>query len=87
MAESGVPGMDLNGWFAAFVPIATPKPVVQQINDIFRQMLTTDETIKFLNQFGGDPWITTPDEGQAFLLKDIKNWGEYVKIAKIEPRG
>ena len=87
MAESGVPGMDLNGWFAAFVPIATPKPIVQKINDVFKQTLTTDETIKFLNQFGGDPWITTPDEGQAFLLNDIKNWGEYVKIAKIEPRG
>ena len=87
MAESGVPGMDLNGWFAAFVPSATPKPVVQQINDTFKQILTTDETIKFLNQFGGDPWITTPEEGQAFLLNDIKNWGEYVKIAKIEPRG
>jgi tripartite-type tricarboxylate transporter receptor subunit TctC len=87
MAESGVPGMDLNGWFAAFVPIATPKSTVQQINDIFKQTLTTDETIKFLNQFGGDPWISTPEEGQAFLLNDIKNWGEYVKIAKIEPRG
>jgi len=87
MAESGVPGMDLNGWFAAFVPMATPKPVVQKINNVFKQILTTDETIKFLNQFGGDPWITTPEEGQAFLLKDIQNWGEYVKIAKIEPRG
>jgi tripartite-type tricarboxylate transporter receptor subunit TctC len=87
MDESGVKGMDLNGWFAAFVPIATPKPVVQQINDIFRQMLTSDETVKFLNQFGGDPWITTVDEGQAYLLQDIKNWGEYIRVAKIEPRG
>lgn len=87
MAESGAPGMDLNGWFAAFVPIATPMPVVQKINDAFKQTLTAEETIKFLNQFGGDPWITTPEEGQAFLLKDIQNWGEYVKIAKIEPRG
>lgn len=87
MAESGVPGMDLNGWFAAFVPIATPKPIVQQINEFFKQTLTTEETTKFLNQFGGDPWITTPEEGQAILLNDIKNWGEYVKIAKIEPRG
>ncbi len=86
MDESGVKGMDLNGWFAAFVPIATPRPIVQQINDIFKQMLTTDETIKFLNQFGGDPWITTVDEGQAYLLQDI-NWGDYIRIAKIEPRG
>jgi tripartite-type tricarboxylate transporter receptor subunit TctC len=87
MDESGVKGMDLNGWFAAFVPIATPRPIVQKINDIFKEMLTTDETVKFLNQFGGDPWITTVDEGQAYLLQDIKNWGEYIRMAKIEPRG
>ncbi len=87
MDESGVKGMDLNGWFAAFVPIATPKPIVQRLNDIFKEMLTSDETVKFLNQFGGDPWITTVDEGQAYLLQDIQNWGEYIRIAKIEPRG
>lgn len=87
MDEQGVKGMDLNGWFAAFVPAGTPKPVAQKINDWFKQMLATEETVKFLNQFGGDPWITTPEEGQAYLLQDIKNWGEYVKIAKIEQRG
>ena len=35
----------------------------------------------------GDPWIITPDEGQARLLQDVKNWAEYVRIAKIEPQG
>ena len=27
------------------------------------------------------------DEAQAYFLKDIARWGEYVKIAKIEPQG
>jgi len=30
---------------------------------------------------------TTPDEGQARLLQDIKDWGEYVRTAQIEPQG
>ena len=87
MAESGVTGMDLNGWFAAFVPTGTPASVIQRINTIFRDLLVTRETTEFLNQFGGDPWITTPEEGQAYLLQDIKNWGEYVKLAKIPQQG
>lgn len=87
MDESGVKGMDLNGWFAAFVSTPTPKPIVNRINEIFREILSTEETVKFLNQFGGDPWISSPEEGQAYLLQDIKNWGEYIRIAKIEPRG
>lgn len=87
MAESGVTGMDLNGWFAAFVKAGTATPVKAQINAWFGEILKTPETVKFLNQFGGDPWITTPEAGQAYLLNDIKRWGEYIKTAKIPQRG
>src|SRR6185503_16974621 len=34
MTESGVP-MDLLGWFAAMVPMGTPRPVVEQLNTWF----------------------------------------------------
>jgi tripartite-type tricarboxylate transporter receptor subunit TctC len=86
MTESGVP-MDLTGWWAAHVPIATPRPIVDQINKWFNQILATQETKEFLNKFGGDPFISTPDEGQKLFIQEDKNWGEYVRIAKIEPQG
>lgn len=86
MSESGIP-MDLMGWFAAMVPAATPRPVIEQINAWFRQVIATDEARVFFNKLGGDPWVATPDEAQARLLKDVKDWGDYAKIAKIEPQG
>jgi len=86
MAESGVPGINLFGWFAAMVPAATPKPVVDQLNTWFNEIEATPETAKFLASFGGDPWITTPAEGQAQLVKDQKAWEGYMKAAKIEPQ-
>ena len=86
MTESGVP-MELTGWWAAMVPTGTPKPIVTKINQWFTQIVKTDETKKFLNDMGGDPFIISPEEGQAFFLKTIKDWGEYVRIAKIEPKG
>ena len=86
MAEQGVK-MDLNGWFAAFVPSATPRPTVDQLNKWINQILATDETRKFLAQFASDPFPGTPDEGQALLIKDIGAWGEYVRIAKIPQQG
>ena len=86
MTESGIP-MDLTGWFAAMVPIATPRPVIDQINAWFRQIVATDEAKIFFNKLGGDPWIASPDEAQARLLKDVKDWGEYVRLAKIVPQG
>jgi tripartite-type tricarboxylate transporter receptor subunit TctC len=86
MAESGVP-MDLTGWWAAMVPTGTPKPVIDQIHKWFGEIVSTEETKKFLNSFGGDPNIMTPDEAQAQFLKEIRNWGDYVKMAKIQPQG
>jgi tripartite-type tricarboxylate transporter receptor subunit TctC len=86
MTEQGVP-MSLTGWFSAMVPSATPRPIVDQINKMFNQVTVTDDARKFLNNVASDPWITTPDEAQSFLLKEIKDWGDYVRLAKIEPQG
>jgi tripartite-type tricarboxylate transporter receptor subunit TctC len=86
MAESGIP-MELTNWFAAMVPAATPKPVVDQIHRWFVQMVSTDETKAFLNKFGGDPFITTPEQAHELFMTAIREWGDYVRIAKIEPLG
>ena len=87
MAESGVPGMDLTSWWCVHVPIATPRPIVDQLNKWMVDIVGTEETKKFLKQFGGDPFILTPDEAQALFIKDEKAWAEYVKIAGIRPQG
>ncbi len=85
MTESGVP-MDLTGWWAAMLPAGTPRPVIDQVNEWFTAIVKTDETKKFLNSFGGDPFINTPDAAQALFLKAIKDWGDYVKLARITPQ-
>ena len=85
MAEMGVK-MDLTGWWAAMVPTGTPKPVVEQINKWFVQIVSTPETKKFLNSFGGDPYIASADEAQKRFLQTIQDWGEYIRIAKITPQ-
>ena len=70
--------MDLTGWWAAMA-LRHPRPVIDQVNEWFTAMVKTEETKKFLNSFGGDPFITTPDAAQALFLKAIKSWGDYVK--------
>jgi tripartite-type tricarboxylate transporter receptor subunit TctC len=86
MAEQGVP-MDLTGWWAAMVPQGTPKPIVDQINKWFVEVVGSAETKAFLNRFGGDPLIETPEVAQARLLKDVESWKRYIEVAKIQPQG
>jgi tripartite-type tricarboxylate transporter receptor subunit TctC len=85
MAESGVP-MDLTLWWAVMLPAGTPQPVMDQINKWFVQIVSSDETKKFLNSFGGDPHIISMEQAQANFLRDIGVWREYIKIAKIQPQ-
>jgi tripartite-type tricarboxylate transporter receptor subunit TctC len=86
MTEAGV-AMDLTGWWAAMVPAGTPRPVIGKIHQWFVQMVSSEETKKFLNRFGGDPYINTPERAQEMFETAIKEWGEYVRMAKIEPSG
>ena len=78
--------MELLTWFAAMVPSATPRPMVDKLNGWFNEVLATEETRKFLNSFGGDPFIATPEEGQALFRQGVKDWEGYVRAANIEPQ-
>src|SRR5262245_61205435 len=85
MTESGIP-MDLNLWWGVMVPAATPKPIVDKVNQWFSQIVNTPETKKFLNDSGADPMIRTPEQAQQMFETAIKEWGEFVRMAKIEPQ-
>jgi tripartite-type tricarboxylate transporter receptor subunit TctC len=82
MTESGVP-MNLDLWWGVMVPAATPDPIVNKINQWFKEIVSTPETKKFLNDAGADPMIRSPDEAQKMFEIAIKEWGEYVRLAKI----
>jgi tripartite-type tricarboxylate transporter receptor subunit TctC len=82
MKESGVP-MDLNIWWGVMTTAGTPRPVIDKINAWFKEILSTEETKKFLALSGADPMIRTPDQAQEMFLTAIKEWGDYVRLAKI----
>lgn len=84
MTELGYPQFDLQGWFAVTVPANTPTVIVAQINHWFATVLATHETKEFLTSFGSDVWISSPDEGQAFFLKELETWRRNVAESGIE---
>jgi len=87
MVELGFPSIHITGWFAAMLPAATPRPIIDRINKWFIDVVGTEDAKRFLNQFGGDPYLSTPDEAHAALLQDIKDWKGYVRAARVEPQG
>ena len=87
MEEAGVRGFgQLVAWWAVFVPARTPAPLVDKLEAWFNQIAATEETKKFLNNLGSDPFPGNARMLTQLLAGDIKQWAEYVKLANIEPQ-
>jgi len=85
LAESGY-AIDVRTWWGVMAPIATPKPIITQLNGWINQVVLSEDAKAFLNNIGADPWATSPDEGQAYMKQEISDWRDWVKLAKIEPQ-
>jgi tripartite-type tricarboxylate transporter receptor subunit TctC len=86
IAEAGVPKATFTSWWAAVMPAGTPPAITNRINGWFQEIIATPETIAFLEKFGAYPQGGTPEDLRKLQIKEIEDWKEYVKIAKIEPQ-
>ena len=85
MQEAGIAGVDMNLWWVVAAP-ATPKPIVDKLNGWFTEIGKMDETREFLAKFGAEPFTASPAETKKLVDKEIADWENYVKLAKIEPQ-
>jgi tripartite-type tricarboxylate transporter receptor subunit TctC len=87
MTEAGLPDFgELIAWWAVFVPAKTPKPIVDKLEAWFNQIAASDDTKKFLNNLGSDPFPGNSKMLGELVASDIKKWADYVKLAGIEPQ-
>jgi len=87
MKEAGYPAFgELIAWWAVYVPAGTPEPIVKKLEAWFNQIVATEETKKFLNNLGSDPFPGNAAMLKDLLAADIVKWGEYVKLAGIQPQ-
>jgi tripartite-type tricarboxylate transporter receptor subunit TctC len=85
MTEAGVP-MDFAPWWGTIMPAGTPKPIVAKLTGWFDAIARMPETDGFLAKNGLDPLPGDADMLRALLIKDTARWGEWVKLAQIEPQ-
>jgi tripartite-type tricarboxylate transporter receptor subunit TctC len=85
MIEEGLPDFEMIGWFAAFVPAKTPRPVVDKLNSAFKTVMADKSVEAALLTAGIEPVASTPEELRAYVLSETKKWAEIVKTAGIEP--
>jgi tripartite-type tricarboxylate transporter receptor subunit TctC len=87
LQESGVPDFRLEGWWGAWFPANTPKPVVDLMSKWLNEILNDPESReRMVKIVATDPFPGTPQSTQDYLKQDIPRWAELLKAAKIEPQ-
>lgn len=84
VAESGVPGYVVVGWFGLVAPKGTPKPIVDRLHAAAVRALNDPETRRQLVQIGADPAPSSPDELGKFVRREYERFGKLVREAGLK---
>jgi tripartite-type tricarboxylate transporter receptor subunit TctC len=82
--ESGLPGFDISTWYGILAPAATPKAIVDKLNDALVQVIKNPATHKRLLELGVDPVTNTPGQFNALVRSDLAKWAKVAKAANIK---
>ena len=84
--EAGVPGFVMPVWYGLFAPAATPRDIVQRLNQTLAKVLAMPDVRTRLTDQGVDPWHGTPEQLGELLRKDIERFGVIARSAGLKPQ-
>ena len=64
----------VTGWYGAFAPAKTPRPIVDELNRIMVEAVRSPELSARLNAMGFHPAGTTPEGLADIRDKEIEFW-------------
>ena len=77
--ERGVKGVDVDLWYAFFVPGKTPAAVSNRLNTEIVSIMKLPEVREVLGKAGMDATWSAPEELAAVVGKDYPRWGAVIK--------
>ena len=81
VAEAGVPGYEVTGWYGVFVPAGTPAVIVNKLNREIARILKLPDVRERLSAEGAELIANSPAEFAAYIKSEIAKWARVVKIA------
>ena len=79
VAESGVPGFEVLGWFMLFAPAGTPPGVVKLLNSEVNKMIQRPDFVQRFAALGAEPITSTPEQAAAFVKAEQEKWGKVIR--------
>jgi tripartite-type tricarboxylate transporter receptor subunit TctC len=82
------PKLEILYWHALFVPAGTPKPVIDRLSAVLREVMDDPAIVKAWAETGVAPFAKdqrSPQAAQALLKSEIERWGQVVRENNIQP--
>jgi tripartite-type tricarboxylate transporter receptor subunit TctC len=84
VAESGVPGFVVVGWFGLSAPRGTPKVIIDRLHAATVTAVTSPDTRQRLTDVGAEPATSTAEEFGQFMRREYERYGVLVKEAGLK---
>lgn len=81
--ELGYKEIDVDLWYAFFVPAKTPASTANKLNAEFVSILQQPQVKDILGKAGLDASASTPEELGAIVAKDYPRWGRVIQLKGI----
>jgi tripartite-type tricarboxylate transporter receptor subunit TctC len=82
-AEAGFPGFEVVGWFGAFAPVGTPRPIITRVAAEMTRAIRSPDVVAKLVELGTEPAGGTPEEFMANWKATSEALGDIIKRANI----
>lgn len=86
IAEAGVPGYEVDGWYGLLAPVGTPQTAISRYNRDLSAIVAMPDMTQRLLGAGIDAQPSTPVAFEQRIARDIARWAKVAKMAKISPR-
>jgi tripartite-type tricarboxylate transporter receptor subunit TctC len=82
IAESGLPGYEMNSWVGVLAPAGLPKTIADFVNAEIKKVMDAPDMKSRLEVL--DPWYMTPEQMTARVKADYEKFGKLIRIAGVK---
>jgi tripartite-type tricarboxylate transporter receptor subunit TctC len=81
IAESAIPGFDVNSWYGIFAPPRVPAEIVAKLNSEIRAIMSNDDLKAKLSAVGAEVDTNSSQEFAKLVRSEIDRWAKVVKAS------
>ncbi len=84
IAESGLPGFDVDTWYGVLAPAGTPRPIVEMLAREIDKAVRDPKLVESMRDLLTEPKGGTPEEFDAAIRREVSKWTKVAGEANVK---